>query len=249
MKRKLRALLPWILLAVYWPILFVSTHIPRPPNLKIYGSDVTLHFAAYLVLVLLYWLARYGKTRPSGRSVQFYLTIFIIACYGAIDEISQALVGRYCSFWDWLSDMGGCLAALGLLFILRRWIAWLIPYWIGFFVLTHWPQNESALIVLPEFLQPFRLALVMTAYLILTFLWWRTISPAPHFIINNTVFSLTIAVMPAYALLDRIVAMLTGRTFDIESFCVALAGIALGVACSAAFAYHHLTLTPHQKKP
>ncbi|KPK72779.1 MAG: hypothetical protein AMJ79_15510, partial [Phycisphaerae bacterium SM23_30] len=113
-------MLPWIILAIYWPLQFVSTHIPHPPQLRIYGHDVTLHIMAYLILTLLYWLARYGKEGPNLRRFKIYGVIFLMALYGAADELTQKLVGRHGDFYDWLSDMGGCLIALAALYLLRR---------------------------------------------------------------------------------------------------------------------------------
>ena len=55
-----------VLLGVYWPALFISSHIPIPEMVEQAGvSDKTLHFLAYLILAFLLWvsLSREGKLR------------------------------------------------------------------------------------------------------------------------------------------------------------------------------------------
>jgi len=247
MSKKIRALLSWTPLVVYCPVLFIATHIPTLTTVQIYGRDATLHLLAYLTLTLLYWLARYGKTRPSGRTTKLYLTIAIVACYAALDEISQSFVHRQCDFYDWLSDMAGCLTALALLYFLRRWWHWLTLYWIGHFVLTHWPQKNAPFMTLPPFLQQFQVAIIMTAYLILTLLWWRSLSDPRHCLINKKILTITVTVLPCYALFDGLTTMLMGRFFDGADFFSAFAGIGVGVLCAAALARHHLVAQINRK--
>ena len=119
--KNIRAILPWVILAVYWPTLFVVTHLPKLPSVEVPGSDKTLHFAAYLLLTLTFWLARYGKARPDPRRFRAYLVLIIMAVYAALDELTQGLVpNRYSDPYDWLADVLGVLVALGFLYIVRR---------------------------------------------------------------------------------------------------------------------------------
>lgn len=237
--KHLRSLLAWIVLGIYWPVLFVSTHIPRPPHLQIYGRDVTLHFSAYMILTLLYWLARYGKIRPSLRQRKLYLTVLLIAGYGALDELSQGLVHRNCDIIDWFSDMSGCLAALAVLFLVRRWVYWLILYWVGMFVITHWPLMKP-LIKLPTFCQQFEIVYTMLAYFILTLLWWRTMCPQSRFVINKKILLSTVLVIPLYALLDEFLSFVMRGVFDVADILSGLAGFILALACAASLARHHI---------
>jgi VanZ family protein len=41
-----------------------------------------------------------------------WLVIGICLLYGAIDELTQPLVGRFCSFDDWLADASGAIAVV-----------------------------------------------------------------------------------------------------------------------------------------
>lgn len=238
--KRIATILPWLILLVYWPLLFVSTHIPRVPQMQIYGRDVTLHFTAYFILTLLYWMARYGKVRPGLAQGRFYAVIILIAVYGALDEITQGLVNRHCDFWDWVSDMSGCVGAMLVLYIMRRWRDWLIAYWLGLFVITHWPVKESAFVNLPLFLQQFQVMYYVMAYLILTLLWWRCLCNRGRYEVNRHILIWSLIIPCCYALLDEVVNKLMGRGFDVVDFLSALAGVGLGIACAMVFAQHHI---------
>jgi hypothetical protein len=237
--KRLKQLLPWIILGVYWPAAFASTHIPGTIPLRVYGHDVTLHLTAYLILTLLYWLARYGKERPDLRGFRVYGVMLMMACYGAIDELTQKLVNRHCDFYDWLSDMGGCILALMLLYFLRRTKHWLIVYWLVLFAVTHWP-DEAPFVKLPSYWQQFEVAYIMLGYAILTLLWWRNLCRQGRFMFNKNILIITLCVLPGYALLDEGISMAMQRGFSGGDFFSGLGGIILGVVCSAALAQHHV---------
>jgi len=58
-----------ILLAFYWPILFILAHIPIPQYVRKAGvSDKSLHFLAYLILTFLLWFAIRPDEKVKWRS-------------------------------------------------------------------------------------------------------------------------------------------------------------------------------------
>ena len=246
MKTK-RAVLTIVLLAVYWPLLFVATHtvLDYPFPLRIVGHDKTLHFCAYVLLALLYWLARYGTQRPDPRTRRFYINLAFFAAYAALDEFTQKFVHRSCDPADWLCDVGGVLTAFFLLFALRRTLHWLIAYWITLFVITHWPQSQGAFLILPPSWRQFEPAFTFLAYIALTLLWWRSLCPQPRFIINRNIVLATLTILPAYSLFDETISLIMHRGFDTTDLIVAWAGIILGGLCAAAFALHHLANPPY----
>jgi len=236
------------MLGLYWLLLFVGTHTssPRLYLLNISASDKVLHFTAYLVLGLLFWLACYGRLRPSLRQKSFYCSVITMGLYAAVDELTQLLVKRNCEFTDWLSDMCGILTALLLLYLLRRWLYWLILYWLTLFMVTHWPA-QVPLVDLPEFWQQFHLVYVMLAYVFLTFFWWRSMCSEPRFMINKNIVLTSVTVLPGYALLDQIISMAMRKGFSLGELTLGLAGIVLGVLCSMSFAQHHLIDDPYEQ--
>ncbi len=234
--------IPWILLLVYWPALFVLTHLPHPPVSHIYGSDKIAHFTAYLLLTVLFWLARKGKDRPHLRSRTVYYVLLLLLCYGAVDELSQQLVpNRFADWVDWLADTAGVVMGLFIVMVLRKWWHWLTIYWLGMFVLTHLPTETQPVDFLPEQMKEFRLMYLMVGYVALTLLWWRTWCPPERFVFNRSLFLSTLLVLPTYALLDVVLTWAMHQSFDVSALLTAAGGIILGIACAAAFARQHVT--------
>ncbi len=239
--KKIPHLAAGLVLTVYWPFLFFLTHIPalRLPPFEVYGRDTTLHFASYFMLTVLFWLACYGKKLPSPKKIKTWLPLLIIAIYGALDEITQTFVHRQRDPLDWVSDMGGAILATGLFFLLRKPFYWLIVYWPAMFILSHWPQKDSAFVQLPENWQQFQVAFVLAGYLVLTLLWWRTVGGKPYFVFSWNLLFITLCVLVSYNLLDETINYYTGRGFDRTDFLSGWAGILVGVICSGLFARHH----------
>jgi len=230
---------PWILLGVYWVLIFVLTHLSplRLGRLRFHGHEVFLHFSAYFVLTLLYWFARYGTQPPRPGTLKPYLCLGLLALYAMIDEISQSFIGRDASLIDWSSDMAGCVTALLGLLLVRRWWAWLILYWAGFFLLTHMRLEKPLLQILPSMIEQFRIAYLLIGYVILTLLWVRTVSRSRRFVINSAITGGTFFVLGGYAVLEHFLSQWTNRApFGAAELIGSLIGIALGLIAAAVFA-------------
>jgi VanZ family protein len=108
--RKIRSALTGVL-ALYWVILFVATHLARlPAAVESAASDKWYHFGGYAVLTLLL-SARIVLSRSlTWKSA--IATLCAIGLYGVVDEISQIPVGRDAEIADWCADIAG--AAVGL---------------------------------------------------------------------------------------------------------------------------------------
>lgn len=93
-----------------WLGAFIATHVPThrlPGHLP---GDVTLHLVGYLGLAAAVLLTMAFYAKPRRRRIA---TIFIVmAVYGAIDEITQPLVGRYAAWKDWAADLAGTALAV-----------------------------------------------------------------------------------------------------------------------------------------
>ena len=206
--------------------------------MQVFGRDVTLHFCAYLILSLLYWIARYSGTKPDLKNRAIYLTFLFMTVYGAADEITQQFVGRNADVRDWIADVAGVLTALTLVFCLRRWWHWLGLYWVALAMITHWP-GESPFIKLPGKLQQYQVPYLFAAYMVLTLLFWRSLCQKGHFEITRSIFLSCMIVLPLYALLDEGANVIMQRGFDQTDFLAALGGIAVAIISSIGFAQHH----------
>lgn len=199
-----RRRLVWIVLFLYWPMLFVATHL-SPPQLRqvqFQGNDKVLHFIAYFGLTLAFWLACYGFNPPVLRTRSPYMVLLMMLCYGAFDEISQTFVGRTASILDWTADAFGAVTALGLLYCLRRSLYWLILYWLLFAMFRHWPGDEPIFSFMPDHFATYSVAYLLIAYVALTLLWTRALSPVACWIIDRKTVILTLVCLPFYVIFD-----------------------------------------------
>ncbi|MCK4913343.1 MAG: VanZ family protein [Planctomycetes bacterium] len=105
------------LLALYWPCLFILTHVPIPKCMlsNLDTSDKTLHFLAYFILAFLTWLAIGATGKISWRKKNIWWVFLAIIVYAVLDEWLQGLVGRNCDLMDFLADIAGAASCLILL--------------------------------------------------------------------------------------------------------------------------------------
>jgi VanZ family protein len=115
-------------LMLYWPAIFVLTHVPHLPKwvIKTQLGDKTPHFLAYLGLVFLWWFAISPHKRVDWFGARVWITIAAMAIYGTLDEWLQGYVGRNPDVWDFAADMAGAIAGLLLLTVFEFWAAALI---------------------------------------------------------------------------------------------------------------------------
>jgi VanZ family protein len=109
-----------IVLIFYWVAIFFATHIPVPDWTRKMGvSDKIMHFAAYLVLMLLLWLSINFEKKANWKKIQTWLLMGIVAVYAVLDECSQYLIGgRSADFHDVIANLlgvGGAMIAVTIL--------------------------------------------------------------------------------------------------------------------------------------
>ncbi|NIA06305.1 MAG: hypothetical protein GWP14_01480 [Actinobacteria bacterium] len=115
-----RSRLALVGLCVYWPTIFIISHIPKdyvPKNVTV--SGVGVHLGAYFVLTLLVFLNAGLGHNTHLRSKKTWLLVGAIAAYAALDEFVQSFIqGRSGNIIDWTVDMSACLLCVGLLRLL-----------------------------------------------------------------------------------------------------------------------------------
>ena len=105
-QRLIRLILPVFALA--W---FAGTHMPRPPRIPSgLGGDKTVHFVGYAIMMTLALSATANVKLPAVRRITLWLLAGLL--FAALDEITQPLVNRTCSFTDFLADAAGLFAAI-----------------------------------------------------------------------------------------------------------------------------------------
>ena len=126
------------ILAIYWPALFVITHIPVPEFVVRAGmSDKTLHTIAYLVLIFLWWTTISPGKKVNWKKAKVWATLALMVWYGAMDEWLQHFVDRGPSVYDFYADLAGTLAGLAILTIFSFWPALLTFSAILIFMFTN----------------------------------------------------------------------------------------------------------------
>lgn len=126
------------MLAIYWPLIFIATHIPVPGLVKQSGmSDKTMHVLAYLVLVFLWWFTISPRQKVDWKKARVWLTLALMVWYGATDEWLQHYVGRSANVHDFYADLAGTLTGLVILTVLSFWPAALLISAIFIFVFSN----------------------------------------------------------------------------------------------------------------
>lgn len=100
-----------VMLASYWLLIFVATHLPvqKLPHTGV-GNDKLQHLVAYagltFLLTIVWRLARNFRWR------EVPLMLLVPATYGVLDELTQSLVGRTTDLKDWVADCIGAVIGL-----------------------------------------------------------------------------------------------------------------------------------------
>ncbi|HEY3391521.1 MAG TPA: VanZ family protein [Lacipirellulaceae bacterium] len=109
-----------IALALYWLVLFVTTHIPSElAALPGAWTDEFVHVTGFTLLAMLLATAWQFSIGPLGLR-HLALAWILLVVYGAMDEWTQTFVSRHASLWDFLGDAVGALIGLALFATMRR---------------------------------------------------------------------------------------------------------------------------------
>jgi hypothetical protein len=154
-------------LLIYWPGLFILTHIPIPQIARQSGmSDKIMHVLAYLVLVFFFWHTISPYAHVSWKKAKVWLILGLMVGYGAIDEYLQGQIGRNADVMDFLSNLAGIALGLAILTVFAFWPGSLAICAIFIYAVT----NLSKIAVLyPQ--MHINITFHFLAYAVFTLLW------------------------------------------------------------------------------
>lgn len=195
MALSLRQQLTLISLLVYWPAIFISSHIPIPELVyKAQVSDKRLHFLVYLILVFLLWFVVSPDKKVNWRKTTAWWVLFVVVWYGAIDELLQVYVGRICDVTDFLADLTGAITGLILFTFFTFWPAFLVVTGITVFLLANLAHADIA-----DLLPVTSVIFYLFAYGFFTVLWIQYMhlflslkAPQPKWLIGALVLPIVI---------------------------------------------------------
>lgn len=225
-----------ISLLLYWPAIFILAHIPVPQFFHgAQVSDKNLHYIAYFVLVFLLWFAISPDRKVKWNRAAVWWVLFVVVCYGVLDEWLQGYVGRNADVMDFFADLAGALTGLVLLTIFSFWPAALAVTGAAIFVLTNFMRGGLA-DVLPVTNAVFHLFV----YGLFTLLWtvyMRDLlpikAPEPRWLIGA--LSLPVGLLSAVELFSA----LAGNDFRLSHLIVSAAGIAVVIIAVYLVALSH----------
>jgi len=211
-------------LVIYWPALFVLTHIPVPRVVQEADvSDKSLHFLAYLTLTFLIWFAVSGDKKVKWRRAAPWMVLFVIIVYGILDEWLQNYVaGRSCDVRDFFTDLAGALAGLILSSFLTFWPAGLLVTVTFIFGITNVTRANLA-----DRLPVTNAVFHLLAYAILTVLWIRCMhiflaakAPKAKWLI------LALAGPVGFLIIVKLFSIIAGKDFTLSDIIISFGAIA-----------------------
>ncbi len=112
-----------LILAVYWPVMFILTHIPIPEVVRAaHMSDKSLHLLTYMILTFLLWSALRPFERANWRRPAVWCVALVVMAYGLCDEYLQHFVaGRSADPEDLVANAAGILAGLTVTAVMSFW--------------------------------------------------------------------------------------------------------------------------------
>ena len=215
-----------VLLAIYWPVLFIFAHIPVPKVVQESDiSDKSLHFLAYLILVFLLWFTVSDGKKVNWRRASPWWVFLIMVAYGIVDEWLQSYaVGRTCDSWDFLADLTSTFTGLVLFSVLSFWPAGLVVAAIMIFGLANISRASLA-----DMLPAASAAFHLFAYAILTTFWvqcLRLLTPRNH-LRQNPAKWLTAALAAPLALVltVKLFSVILGKNVALPDMIISIGAI------------------------
>jgi len=216
-------------LGIYWPVLFILTHIPVQDTARRFGmSDKTMHYLAYMGLMFLLWQAISPYQKVNWQKVKVWLVLAAVVWYGAADEWLQGRMNRSADVWDFLADVIGAMIGLVILWLFEFWTAILIILLMFIFAISNMSRIDTL------WQQPFiNTGFHFFGYAFLTLAWIQHIGQfVPKKLrLGRVRWMLTAAAMPVAAL---VFVKLAGIFMDKRIWPIDCAAAVVGIACAVA---------------
>ena len=219
-----------ISLLLYWPTIFILTHVSlaRVPHwiVQTHMSDKIFHYLAYLVLVFLLWFVISPYKKVKWHRATAWWVVFVVVWYGVVDEVLQGYVGRTCDVMDFFADLAGTLTGLILFSFFTFWPVLLVVTGITIFTLTNFTRANLADLV------PITNAMFhLFAYGFFTMLWLQYIhlflpmkAPKPKWMIAALVLPI------GFLLTVKLFSVIFGKDFVVQDVIISTVGIITVVA-------------------
>jgi len=110
-------------LGLYWPLVFILTHIPIPePVRQAHMSDKSLHVLTYMILTFLLWSVVRPSEKAHWRRPATWCVLLAVIVYALLDEYLQNFVaGRSPDVRDLVADTVGAFAGLVVAALASFW--------------------------------------------------------------------------------------------------------------------------------
>jgi VanZ family protein len=213
-----------VLLVLYWPAIFISTHIIMPPSVlqQMQASDKALHFLVYFILIILLWFSVSPAAKVSFRRKKIWIVLLLLVFYAGADEWLQGLsAGRTRDIMDFVANVKGLSAGLVIICLFSFWPAVLVASAAAIVVFTNAVRIQfvgQLAFVRPLFL--------LTSFGFFTFTWNRFLSlflsmqPSR---LKWLFFSLSVPV--AFVLVVKLLSQVAGRAFELVDIILSLTAI------------------------
>jgi len=223
-----------IVLALYWPALFIFAHIPIPEVvLEADVSDKSLHFLAYLILTFFLWFSIRGDQKVHWRKAAAWWILLLMVGYGVVDELLQGVVaGRNCDVRDFFVDVAGTLVGLILFSFVAFWPAALIVAGVFIFGMTNVSRANVA-----EMLPVTSAVFYLIVYAVFTMLWLKSLKYYWPRLGSRRIsiqwVMLALAAPVVLLLTVKLASVALDRTFILRDMLISGAGIGVVVAAAS----------------
>jgi VanZ family protein len=218
-----------ILLVVYWPVIFILTHIIVPPPIlsQMQASDKSLHFLVYFILIVMFWFSISPEKKAGLRSKKVWIVFLILISYAAIDEWLQGLSAeRTRDFMDFVANAEGLAAGLVLIFLFSFWPAALLATAISILVFT-----SAVRIQFTGSLAFIRPLVLFLSFGFFTFLWCEFLTVYQPIKQSRLKWLIASAALPFVLIATvKLLTRFTGRAFELEDFVLSTLAIIIIVA-------------------